>query len=360
MRAEVDSSTSGRQFKILQNVPLAPFTTLGVGGPAQWFATAWTEDQVGEAAQFASSRGLRLFVLGGGSNLLVSDAGFSGLVLRIAMDGMVFHAASKFAKVLVDVAAGENWDAFVQSAVERDLAGIECLAGIPGTVGGTPVQNVGAYGQEVSQAIRRVRCFDLTTGSFVEMENAACAFAYRTSLFNTSEHGRYIVTNVQFELQEHGSPNLTYADLQRRFVKSLPSLTETADAVRTIRRGKGMVVDPAEQDSRSAGSFFKNPIVERSILKQVAEAAGLDTFAVPHWPMGASCIKLPAAWLLERAGFERGYSLGNAGISSKHTLALINRGGATESNIAQLRDRIIAGVRDRFGVQLEQEPVNVR
>ncbi len=339
-------------MRIDENVALAQYTTLGIGGPARWMLTAETEADVAAAVAFGRERALPLFVLGGGSNLLVADAGFPGVVLRMAVRGI-----ERVGDVL-RVGAGESWDGFVQYAVDAGLAGVECLAGIPGTVGGTPVQNVGAYGQEVAETIASVRCFDMRAGEFVDLSNADCGFAYRTSVLNTSQRGRFIVTSVDFLLRPGGLPKLVYADLKKHFGEGAsPSLAETAEAVRTIRRGKSMVVDPADPNSKSAGSFFRNPIVAESLLGAVAAAAGVDE--VPHWPAGDGLVKLPAAWLLEKAGFVRGYSMGNAGISTRHTLAVVNRGGATAADVVALRERIVGEVSRRFGVELEQEPVSV-
>jgi UDP-N-acetylmuramate dehydrogenase len=339
-----------------QHISLAPFTTLGIGGPARWFVTARNEDDVVEAVAFATKHALPLFVLGGGSNLLVADAGFPGLVLHMAVGGIDATDAS-----LLRVGAGENWDALVQFAVEHDLAGIECLAGIPGTVGGTPVQNVGAYGQEVAETIRGVRCFDTHASTFVDLLAHECGFAYRTSVFNTTERGRYLVTRVDFALTPGGAPKITYADLRKRFAEDgTPTLRAAADAVRTIRRTKSMVVEASDPNSRSAGSFFQNPVVSETMLGKVADAAGLKGADVPHWSAGDGRIKLPAAWLLEHAGFVRGYVMGRAGISANHTLALINRGDCTAEEMESLRDRIIDTVRRQFDITLLQEPVNVR
>jgi UDP-N-acetylmuramate dehydrogenase len=350
-----DSQAGSLKGMLLEEkVGLAGYTTLGVGGAARWFAEAATEAEVVEAVAFARELKVPLFVLGGGSNLLVSDDGFSGVVLHMAIRGVEREGG------VLRVGAGELWDGFVQQAVDAGLQGLECLAGIPGTVGGTPVQNVGAYGQEVSETIVSVRCFDTATEQFVELSNAECGFAYRTSLFNTTQRGRYIVTRVDFRLHGGGAPCLKYADLRRYFEKKpQPSLAEVADAVRTIRRGKGMVVDAGDPNSRSAGSFFRNPIVAKEILLKVSEAAGVGVDAVPHWPAGEGLIKLPAAWLLEQAGFVRGYVMGRAGISSRHTLAVINRGDATAADIIALREQIMATVRLKFDIELEQEPVNV-
>ncbi len=346
-------------LNLQQDIALAPYTTIGIGGPARWYAVAETEEDVAEAVRVARDElNVPLFVFGGGSNLLIADTGFAGLALRIALDGICAETCGD--GVLVCAGAGTNWDTLVQYTVDRNLAGMECLAGIPGTTGGTPVQNVGAYGQEVSQTIQAVRCFDRRTSTVVELSNQECGFGYRTSLLNTTERDRYIILRVDFLLRVDGEPTLQFAELKRRFEgKSRPSLSETADAVRAIRRGKGMVVDATDPDSRSAGSFFRNPVVSAAELGHVAAAAGLPEQDVPNWPAAEGRVKLPAAWLLERAGFVRGYTQGNAGISRKHTLALINLGGATADDIVRLRDRIVSTVHQRFGLVLEQEPVSL-
>ncbi|SEC40253.1 UDP-N-acetylmuramate dehydrogenase [Terriglobus roseus] len=357
-------------MQIEEHVQLAPFTTLGIGGPARWLLTATTQADVVAAVDFARERTLPVFVLGGGSNLLIADDGFAGVVLRMAIPGISKEIATD-GRTLVRAGAGEPWDGFVQFAVAADLAGVECLAGIPGTVGGTPVQNVGAYGQEVAETIAVVHAFDTQTGGFVELSNEDCGFSYRTSVLNTSERGRYIVVRVDFRLQPGGAPKLAYADLRKHFGFTVngvpgdvtsaasPTLSEVADAVRDIRKSKGMVFDAADPNSHSAGSFFRNPIVPQEALLRVSEASGLAVDAVPHWPAGDGLVKLPAAWLLERAGFERGYALGNAGISTRHTLALVNRGSATAADMIALRERIIADVASKFGITLEQEPVSI-
>lgn len=346
-------------MQLQENIPLAPFTTLGVGGRARWFVTACDEQQVRDAISLARQHSLPVFVLGGGSNLLISDEGFDGLVIHVALRGIARQELDD-GRVVLQVAAGEIWDALVQFAVEHDLAGIECLAGIPGTVGGTPVQNVGAYGQEVSETIHTLRCYDTKELLFTEMSNVDCGFGYRTSLLNTSRRGQFLITRVDFALTPHGAPKLEYADLRKRFQGSAkPSLSEVAEAVRDIRRGKGMVIDSADPNSRSAGSFFRNPIVAQEILPQLSEAAGVSLDLIPTWSTGDGRVKLPAAWLLEHAGFVRGFAMGNAGISARHTLALINRGGAAACDIAALRDRIIDTVQQRFAIRLEQEPVSL-
>ena len=341
---------------IRENVALGPLTTLGVGGPARYFAVAENEADVAEAVRWASDRGLPFFVLGGGSNLLVSDAGFAGLVLQLAIKGVQDCGGGCF-----EVGAGEVWDEFVDRMVTAGMQGVECLAGIPGSVGGTPVQNVGAYGQEVAETIVSVRAFDRKTAQFVELDREACKFRYRKSLFNKDEPERYIVTRVGFKLHPDGQPRVTYGDVKRYFAESseVADLVSVASMVREIRRGKGMLIVEGDPDCRSAGSFFKNPVVGSGKLEDVAAAAGVSEAAVPHWPAGSGQVKLSAAWLIERAGFAKGFTDGPAGISSRHTLALINRGGATAMDIERLQGRIQDGVLARFGVELEREPVKL-
>ncbi len=343
---------------IRENVALGPLTTLGVGGAARYFAVAENEADVEEAVRWAEERELPLFVLGGGSNLLVSDAGFPGLVLQIAIKGVRDCGAGCF-----EAGAGEVWDGFVDRMVKAGMQGVECLAGIPGSVGGTPVQNVGAYGQEVAETIVSVRAFDRKTDAFVELDREACKFRYRKSLFNRDEPDRYIVTRVDFQLHPDGQPRVTYGDIQRYFAESteVADLQTVAATVRKIRRGKGMLIVEGDSDCRSAGSFFKNPVVASERLGEVAAAAGVTEEAVPHWPAddgeGKPAVKLSAAWLIERAGFVKGFTDGAAGISSRHTLALINRGGAAAADIERLQGRIQDGVWVKFGVELEREPV---
>jgi UDP-N-acetylmuramate dehydrogenase len=340
-------------LQIRENVPLAPLTTFQIGGPARFFAEATTPAHLAEAVAFAHQNALPLFILGGGSNLLVRDTGFDGLVLHIQIRGITPLSDSIFA-----VGAGEPWDAFVQHAIDRRFAGIECLAGIPGSVGGTPVQNVGAYGQEVSETITAVHAYDRTAHAFVEFTNPACNFRYRASRFNTDEPSRYIVHRVDFQLHPNAAPTLRYADLQRHFAAHpWPSLAEVAAAVRDIRRSKGMLIVPNDPDTRSAGSYFKNPIVSTAQLPAIAAAASLPPDKVPNWPTDHGLTKLPAAWLLEHSGFIKGYGLGPAGISTRHTLALVNRDHATFADIQALESQIIATVHQKFAITLEREPV---
>jgi UDP-N-acetylmuramate dehydrogenase len=345
-------------MQFLEEVPLAPYTTFQIGGPARWFAEALSEDDIAAGIAFARERALPLFILGGGSNLLVSDDGFSGLVLRIALRGIA--STQESGRSIISAAAGEDWDRLVAYAVAADLAGMECLSGIPGTVGGTPVQNVGAYGQEVSHTIVTVRAFDRTTGQFVDLPASDCGFSYRRSIFNSSQRDRYVVSRVHYALRQDAPANFVYADLARYFAarkRTAPTLAEVRDAVRSIRAQKGMLLVPGDADCRSAGSFFKNPVVPASTLDSLAMKLKVEKQSIPAYPAQPGEVKLSAAWLIERAGFAKGYALGNAGISSRHTLALINRGGATASEVMALRDKVIAAVSSRFAVRLEPEPV---
>lgn len=343
---------------VQENVGLAAYTTLRVGGPARFFVRAEDELDLWEAFHAASEAGLPFEVIGGGSNLLVSDAGFPGYVVQLALKGIQQHGD------VFDVAAGEDWDALVQRTVESGFAGMECLAGIPGSVGASPVQNIGAYGQEVAQTVEQVRALDRLTGSFVELPAAACQFRYRRSIFNDEERGRYLITRVRFRLRAGGAPFLGYADLQRWFAGRIdsavpPALPEVAAAVRAIRSAKGMVLAADDRDTWSAGSYFKNPLVGSEVLASIAAALKVEDAAVPHWPAEGGRVKLSAAWLMERAGFGKGFLLGRAGLSTKHALAVTNRGEATYADLLLLEETVRTGVRERFGVVLEREPVSL-
>jgi UDP-N-acetylmuramate dehydrogenase len=350
---------------LLENVPLAPYTTLGVGGPARWFVETGDEEQVLASVRFARTQAVPYFILGGGSNLLISDDGFPGVVIHIAGTGSVRGGESN-GLVTIASSAGTDWDAVVRAAVEKNAAGIECLAGIPGSVGGTPVQNVGAYGQEVSHTIASVHAIDFDAERVVHLSPAECGFAYRRSIFNTTHRSRYAITRVVYLLRLDQPPHLAYRDVKQYFAERAiahPTLAETAAAVREIRARKGMLLSPADPDSRSAGSFFKNPIVPAATVPSLAAIAGCPVDEVPQFPAGsgysAEMIKLSAAWLIERAGFHKGFRMGQAGISTKHTLALVNLGGASAAEIVALRDAVMHKVHARFAIRLEQEPVTL-
>jgi UDP-N-acetylmuramate dehydrogenase len=328
-------------------VELAPLTTLRLGGPAQRLVEARTEAEVIDAAPTAD------LILAGGSNVVIADDGVPGTVVRIATRGVEQDGLT------LTVAAGEDWDALVARCVDAGLQGFECLSGIPGSVGATPIQNVGAYGQEVSETVESVRVLDRETGRVEDMPAAACGFVYRGSVFKY--HDRRVVLSVTFRMREapHSGP-LRYAEVARALdvpVGGTAPLAEVREAVLALRRGKGMVIDPADPDSVSAGSFFTNPILERGAYEALQQRAA--PLQPPAWPEPDGRVKTSAAWLIEQTGFHRGYGNGRAGISTKHTLALVNRGGATTAELMALAREIAAGVQDRFGVALHPEPVLV-
>ncbi len=353
---------SGSALSIQENVPLAPYTTLGIGGPARFLAKARNEDQILEALVFAYSQSCPVFILGGGSNIIVSDAGFPGLVLRIELPGIQNPDGENAARI--SAGAGVEWDAFVQHCANRRLAGIECLSGIPGTVGATPIQNVGAYGEEVSEVIVSIRVLDRNSNSITELAGPDCAFTYRSSIFNTTHQNRYVILRVDFALRPDGKPRIVYQDLQRCFAGKDPSLVEVRESVMQIRRAKAMLLLDGDPDSKSVGSFFKNPVLTPGAvagLQEKARSHGILGISenIPCFPAPEGKEKLPAAWLIERAGFSKGYVAGHAGISSKHSLALINRGGASAREILDLMQRIQSRVQKLFGITLQPEPVFV-
>ena len=337
-------------------VPLAPLTTLKIGGPAARMADLEREADVVDAVRQADRDGAALFVLGEGSNVVVGDAGFPGLVARMLARGI--EARREGDRVVVEVAAGEPWDAFVARAIDEGWRGVECMSGIPGLVGGTPIQNVGAYGQEVGETITAVRAFDRAAGAFVDLGREACGFGYRASVFKRSD--RWIVTGVRFEFERaSSSAPLRYAELTTALgveAGARVPLGIARDAILALRRRKGMVVDPGDPDSVSAGSFFVNPVVDALALASVEERAGERP---PRFDAGGGRHKLAAAWLVERAGFPKGWGGGRVGVSTKHALSLVNRGGATAGELLAAARTIRDGVRSRFGVELEPEPVLV-
>jgi UDP-N-acetylmuramate dehydrogenase len=346
-------------MKIDENVDLAPLTTLQVGGSARYFTAAHTIAEVQEAVAFASTRNLPIFLLGGGSNLVISDKGWLGMVLKIAIPGIDKSFLDTHCEF--EVGAGENWDDFVAQSVAHDCSGIECLSGIPGSVGGTPVQNVGAYGQQVADTIASVLVLDLRDGQVRELCAEACAFGYRTSIFNTTERGRFVILRVTFRLLRGGEPHIEYADLRRYFAerKTTPTLAETRDAVLQIRQSKAMLIRPGDEDSRSAGSFFKNPVVSPEQYEALTERARQRDLHMPSYPELQSKRKVSAAWLVENAGFHKGYTQGAVGISRKHALAIVNLGSATAADILAFKNQIQQQVKEVWGLQLEAEPVFV-
>ena len=340
---------------------LADFTTLRLGGPARGFVRAGTEDELIDAVRSADAAGEPVLILGGGSNLVVSDEGFDGTVVQVATRGVSRDGGPG----VLTVAAGEDWDAVVARSVAEGLAGLECLSGIPGLTGATPIQNVGAYGQEVAETITAVRVYDRVTGDVMDIPNERCDFGYRTSRFRGA--GRFVVLSVTFRLavQVLSAP-VRYAELAAALGVPVGGQAESAEAraaVIELRQRKGMVIDPADADTRSAGSFFVNPVLDAPALAAVEAAArarwGPQT-RVPHFAAGDGLVKVPAAWLIEHAGFGKGYNPGDgARISAKHTLALVNAGTASTAALLALAREIRDGVRDAFGVSLAPEPVLV-
>lgn len=341
---------------VREHVPLAPCTTLRVGGPAARWLEAEREADVADAVRDAQSSAKPLFVLGGGSNVVVGDAGFSGTVLHMGLRGVEVRRDG--ARVVVDVAAGEDWDTLVARAVAEGWSGLEALSGIPGQVGSTPIQNVGAYGQEVRDTLVSVRVYDRATAAFATMPADACAFGYRASLFKRSE--RWIVTSVRFAFAAGvESAPIRYAELARALSVGeggRAPLRAVRDTVLALRRGKGMVLDPHDPESVSAGSFFVNPVVDAEALAVLDARAGERA---PHFAAEGGRFKVAAAWLVERAGFPKGWGTATVGVSRKHALALVNRGGATATELVALARTIRDGVRERFGIEIHPEPVFV-
>ena len=343
---------------VRRDVALAPYTTFELGGAAQFFCEAHNEDELREALDFARARSLPVAVLGGGSNLVVSDSGFSGLIVRLALRSIAAHAGND--RTTLVVAAGEPWDALVARTVADDLAGLECLAGIPGLAGATPIQNVGAYGQEVGETITKVRSLDRATGEVRERSAAECRFRYRSSIFKDEALDREIVTAVTFALTPGGAPSVRYPELAKALhdASAGASLAAVRDTVLRLRRSKSMVLDPADDNRRSAGSFFTNPIVSDVQADDVAaraRALGIDA-PMPRFPSEGQA-KLAAGWLIERAGFTKGTRRGPVGLSSRHALALVHHGGGTTAALLDFAREIVAGVEARFGVRLHPEPV---
>ncbi|MEV7612791.1 UDP-N-acetylmuramate dehydrogenase [Streptomyces sp. NPDC089799] len=344
----------------IHHAPLAPLTTFRLGGPAARLVTATTDAEVVAAVRAADESGTPLLVIGGGSNLVIGDEGFDGTALRIATTGFHLDGAA------LELAAGENWSEAVARTVEAGLAGIECLAGIPGSAGATPIQNVGAYGQEVADTITEVVAYDRTTGETVTLDHAACGFSYRHSTFKDQPH-RYVVLRVRFRLEDADglSAPVKYPETARALGVEAGDRVPAATARETVlrlRAGKGMVLDPTDHDTWSAGSFFTNPILSpeayEAFLVRVRERLG-DGTVPPAFPAGEGRTKTSAAWLIDKAGFTKGYGTGPARISTKHTLALTNRGGATTEDLLALAREVVAGVHAAFGVTLVNEPVTV-
>ncbi len=344
---------------IKENVLLAPYTTFKVGGPARFFADVGNLDELREAIQFARSKNLPSFILGGGSNILISDAGFPGLVLRNKFSDFDTEESRDYLRV--KVGGGEDWDKFVEFAISKNAAGIECLSGIPGTVGAAPVQNIGAYGQSVSETIESVAAIDLASGREEVFNNESCQFGYRTSRFK-KDSGKYFITSVTFRLKKGAAPAIFYHELKNYFAGvPAPSLAEARHAVIKIRSKKGMVVTGAELET-SVGSFFTNPVLGRGFLNdlktKVEECERLKNCCRPpwFWEWEGERIKISAACLIECAGFPRGIKRGRVGISPLHSLAVVNLGGAAAQEIMFFAEDIRNKVKKEFGINLEIEP----
>jgi len=344
------------QFK--EKTKLSDFTTIKLGGEAKEFVECKSVDEICDALKYAKDKDFDVWVLAGGSNTIFSDEGFDGLVVKINLQGVSFD--DKGGYVFVKAGAGENWDDLVEESVNQNLAGIECLSGIPGSVGATPIQNVGAYGQEVSEVIDTVKVLDRETLEEKEFSADECKFSYRTSRFKEEDKDKYIVTEVIYRLIKNGSPQLGYPELEKQVKEKFdgkPTLSEVRELVLELRSNKSMVIDKRDPNSVSSGSFFVNPILDikqfESLKNRNSAHKGFEE--VPFYDVGANKVKVPAAWLIEQTGFTKGYQKNNAAISENHALALVNRGGTTY-DIMRLAGEIQYKVKDKFGINLEIEP----
>lgn len=340
-------------IRLVQNVNLAQFTTFKLGGEALYFVEATHDSDVVAAIDYAKSISLELFVLGGGSNLVVSDSGIAGLVLRMATRG-IFVVDSHGPNETLRANAGVGWDEFVAFAVDRELAGIECLSGIPGSVGATPIQNVGAYGQDVGQTLVRVTAYDRVEARQVTFQRDDCELSYRHSRFKTADVGRYVILSVDFELQRELPARPRHPELGEWLSEqAATSVRSVRDAVIKLRAQKCMLETGDAEAQRCAGSFFVNPIVSADEAQQLIARHGN---AVPTYPMPDGRTKLAAAWLIEHSGFHRGVRVGNVGLSPYHCLVLVAHDLASASEVVSFAGRIRTEVFSRFGIVLEPEP----
>jgi UDP-N-acetylmuramate dehydrogenase len=335
-----------------ENVLLAPYTTVQLGGPARFFVNVRTVEELREALEVAGDKKLRVHILAGGSNTLFADTGFDGLVVKVDLKGIEWQEEGE--AVVVRAAAGELWEPLAQEAVERNVAGFECLAGIPGTVGATPVQNVGAYGQEVAQAIVKVETLDRATLEGVQFTNEDCGFSYRMSRFKGNDADRYVITAVTYRLLKDGPPTLVYQSVIDE-AGDAPTLARVREVVLKLRKAKSMVLDSADPHTRSCGSFFMNPILLEDNLAHLPKQT-------PYFPASEGHVSIPAAWLIEQAGWRKGFRRGGVGISDNHPLALVNslvNYGGTTTELLALAHEIEKSVEQRFGIMLTREPVLV-
>ena len=353
---------------IAEQVDLSPLTTMRLGGPARYLARCRTADEIRTALDWAAGQRLPVQVLGGGSNTIFDDGGYLGLVLKLELSGVRFEGGG--GQVEVSALAGEGWDDLVRRCIARGLSGIECLSGIPGLVGAAPMQNVGAYGQEVAGTIAAVRAVERATLKEVEFANRQCGFRYRNSRFKSEDRDRYVITEVVFRLEEGVRPELRYRELSESVARGggldglepgEPASSAVRAAVLELRRSKSMVLDPGDPNTRSVGSFFLNPVLSEAELsalrRRCAEAPDEEQTRIPVFPDPGGH-KVPAAWRVERAGFRKGQRLGGAAVSENHALALVNRGGGS-ADVLKLAAAIKQQVEERFGVRLEREPVVV-
>lgn len=343
--------------EISENIPLKDYTSIKLGGRAKFFCECKTESDLPGCLKYAESNNVKIHILGGGSNTIFPDDGFEGLIIKIDLKGINLHNEFKD-DVIIKVAAGERWDDFVKYCIENNFAGVECLSGIPGSVGATPIQNVGAYGQEVKDTIIFVKAIDRRTYKTTMFSNEDCLFGYRTSRFKTIDKDKYIVTEVMFKLKKDGKPEIKYQELEK-YLKSKNennySLEDVRNAVLELRKQKAMVLDDNEPDSVSCGSFFVNPVLGEKEFNDFCVKLNLGKDSIPNY-LTEGGVKLSAAWLIEKAGYKKGYSKNGVGISYKHSLALVNRGGETK-DLLELAEEIHKKVFDKFGIVMVKEPV---
>lgn len=343
------------KFKVEENYPLASLTTFKVGGPARYYATVRSEAALLEGLDFAKRRAIPILILGGGSNVLVSDSGFEGLVIRNRIKGITSRPEGDYSRV--HAGSGEDWQEFVDWLVSEELQGVECLAGIPGTVGASPVQNIGAYGQEASETIVEVRALEVDTGKLILLSKEICGFGYRTSIFNSTSEDKYFITGVTFRLKRNGKPAIAHRDLAN-LIKDTSNFTirQARDNVIAIRAGKGLLVRKGHERFRCAGSFFKNPILPTERSGEIEEGIKeVGASAYWSWPLGLGEVKISAAGLIQSAGFRQGYRKGNVGLSPKHALIVIAHRGATAREVMEFAEEVQEKVNEKFGILLRPE-----
>ncbi len=345
-------------MELQKHTNLSEHTSIKLGGVAKHFTQCDSVEELQEALEYAKENKLEVYILAGGSNTIFPDKGFDGLVVKIDLKGVSYKGD------LVTAAAGVGWDDLVQECIKKDLAGMEALSGIPGSVGATPIQNVGAYGQEVGDIIQSVKAIDRETLKEVEFTNKECEFGYRTSRFKTRDKGKYIITEVVYGLKKHGAVSVAYDQLKEKAQELFGTLNlnlkQVREAVLLLRKSKSMVLDAKDPNSVSCGSFFVNPVLSQAEFEEFVgrwEKYGGDPKNIPAYEDGIKT-KISAAWLIEQTGYTKGHKHGKAGLSDNHNLAIINRGGTT-AELLELSQKIQDAVRAQFGITLEREPVVV-